>query len=217
MQVDLKFIEELKNKDDKAWEHVRKLCYSISYRYAQDKNITDDIVHDAIENIINNLHRFSPEKGKGSVDANFKNWIKRIVKNIYLNFRKKKQREMSEKEFEMAMGLKEGDSNGIDNCLSLDTCFAIDTNPLRNIAVKEVLDIFGEIKDIRKRTILILNIIYGHTTKEVADIRNENFDAVQTIMHRGRNELMDLFKRKGIDVNYLDPNEWKNIRYKRKI
>lgn len=221
--IDLKFIEDLKNGEDKAWKQVRRLCYRKIYSYTQDHQITDDLVQDSIGKIIKALPDYSPKKGKSTVDANFKNWVGEIAYNTYLNYREKKQREVTFKELETALGLDksdglliEEDTESLSDLLSLSMhyTFSPKTNPLLDSAIDEVFSVIRGMKDVRGRLAVILKFFYGMKINEIADILRENVDTINNVIYRGKDAIKKMFIEKGIDVGYLEPSDWdiKHIR-----
>ncbi len=217
-KIDLQFIEEIGKGDEKALDHVRKLCYSHINPYTQDDDISKELVDAAIEKIIKALKRYNPKGGKGTIESNFRKWLKRIAINTWLDYREKRKREIAFSELSNMLGITEEDSEFIENDFrSLDDLLSMKVyeryshrhNPLWNVAVKEVINVFNKIENSRKRIAVILKYVYGMKTTEIALIMRENFDAIQTTIHRSRKELRKEFESKGIDKDYLNPGSWR--------
>jgi RNA polymerase sigma factor (sigma-70 family) len=219
--INLQFIEEVKNGDGKAFEVVRKLCYSTVYDYAKDNDISQDLVSEALEKIIKAIKRYNPKSGRGTIESNFRRWIKRICVNIWLDYRERKKREITFSELACALNISDDDRAVIEkNFSSLEELlnmkvyqrFPCTNNPEWNMAVREVISVFGRIRDSRKRVAVVLKYFYGMTTKEISVLMKENFDSIQTTIHRCRKELKNEFIEKGIDAAYLDSDYWrKNV------
>lgn len=211
-------MQNLEHGDEKSFDRVKKLCYSCINSYTKDHESTEALVPLAFDKIVDALAKYDPDKGKGSIEANFKKWVKKIAFNTYLDYRERKKREITFTELANALGLDEADRHVIEgNATSLEQLLSREAynrypardNPLWNIAVKEVIDVIHSMEDGRKRIALMLKFVYGLTTAEIADVMKENFDSIQSVIHRAAKELRETFLEKGIDANYLDPDSWR--------
>ena len=216
--IDQNFMQNLDQGEQQAFERVKKLCYSSINFYTKNRETTEELASIALDKVVDTIHGYNPTKGNGSIEANFKKWVKKIAYNTYLDYRERKKREVTFTELAAALGLDAADrdviesgSESLDKVLSLEAYnrYPSRDNPLWNIAVKEVLDVMNGVEDGRKRIALLLKFVYGFTTIEIADVMKENFDSIQSVIHRATKELRARFEEKGIDANYLDPGSWK--------
>ncbi|MBI5847161.1 MAG: RNA polymerase sigma factor [Nitrospirae bacterium] len=218
-EIDTNFLESLKKGEEKAYLRTRKWCYSYFYDYVKNDEDTKDLVSVSIEKIRKGLSTFNSSKGKGNIESNFRSWIKTINRNTYLDYRDRKKRELSFSELSAALGFDDEDSSLMEkntgsliDMLSSNAYdnYSFKDNPLWNIAVKEVIAVIGSVKEPRKKIALILKFIYGFKTNEIAEIMSENFDSIQSVLHRSTLELRELYIKKGIEADYLDPDSLKN-------
>lgn len=217
-RLDLEFIDKVKIGEADALEHIRKLCYSHIYAYTKDNDITKELVAQVMEKIVKSIKRYKPQKGKGNIEGNFKKWLNRISRNVWLDYRERKKREITFSELANTLGISDEDSELLENnferledMLSLKIYQSLPhrNNPEWTLARKEVFGFFSNFSDSRKKVALILKFIYGMTTKQVAEIMNENFDSIQTTIHRSKKELKNQFIARGIDADYLNPVSWR--------
>jgi len=216
--IDQNFMQHLDKGEKEAFDRVKKLCYSCINSYTRDHDVTEELVPLAFDKIVDALAQYNPEKGKGSIEANFKKWIRTIAFNAYLDYRERKKREVTFSELATAMGLDEqdrelveSDAESLDNLLSMEAYkrYPSRDNPLWNLAVKEVIGVMNSVEDSRKKKALLLKFVYGLTTEEIADVMKENFDSIQSVIHRATKELRNKLLDKGIDADYLDPVSWR--------
>ena len=76
-----------RNKKKAQLEFYKKyspVLRAVAYRYMDDKDIADDLVHDAVINIFEKIKQY---KGEGS----FEGWIKRIMINTILMYYRKQK------------------------------------------------------------------------------------------------------------------------------
>jgi len=216
--IDLQFMEKIVQGDAEAFQFLKRLCYSCINSYTKDHDITEELVPLAVDKALDGLPNYRPLKGKGTIEANFKKWVKTIAYHVYLDHRERRKREITFSELANAMGLDdndrqvmEADPESLAQMLGMEAYnrYPSRDNPLWDMAVKEVIDVIHGVEDVRKKTALLLKFIYGMTTAEIAEIMRENFDSIQTVIHRSTKELRSIFIKKGIDADYLDPGAWR--------
>jgi RNA polymerase sigma factor (sigma-70 family) len=217
-RFDLDFIEALKSDDEKAYERVRIFSYKHALLYIKNREDAEDIASDAVISIRNSIKKYKPSKGKGTIENNFKGWVKKIVLNAYLDLREQKKRDAT---FEMLSGaLNLGDderealengSRQIDERLSLEVYagYPFKNNPEWSLAARDVIEATKKLKTPKKRIAILLKYLYNFKTHEIANLMGENFDAIQTVIHRTRAEMLAIYKEHGIDADYLAPESWR--------
>lgn len=217
-KIDHNFIEALKKDEDKAWESVYRYCYKHALHYIKHPQEAEDIASKACVSIKNKIGDYKPEKGKGNLESNFKAYARKIVFNSYLDLREERQREATFDLLSNALGLDntdreliESSAENMDRLLSLKA-YEDSTdrnNPEWNLAAKEVLEMVNLIKEPRKRIALLLKYLYDYKTHEIANLMKENFDSIQTLIHRTRAEMKTIYEGEGIDQGYLAPETWR--------
>lgn len=212
------FIRLLRAKDEKSYKALRTFCRDYAVQHTEDLKAANEIASQTILKVIQAIHAFDPVAGRGNIEANFKRWVKTIAYHCFVDERKREQKMATFSSLAVALNLNdmekdalETDYASIDDMLSAQVYAA---NPEKDspgwiTAVKEVFAVIARLKPVRKRIAVLLKYYCGFTTQDVALIMNEKFDAVQTLIHRTRKELCELFLKKGIDVHYLDKEFWR--------
>jgi RNA polymerase sigma factor (sigma-70 family) len=223
-RFDTTFIDALKNDEAKAYERLQLFSYRYAFEYLRNKEDAEDIAADAVIRIRKAIKRYRPSQGKGGVEANFKAWLRKIIFRAYLDFREKKQREVTLDVLVNAMNLGGEDREAIEGDFeSIDTMFGLKAyeshpfkgNPEWTLALIEVFGVVRKLKEPRKRIALLLKYLYNFKTHEIASLMGENFDAIQTVIHRTRAEMMAIYQEHGIDADYLSPESWRIKHLKR--
>lgn len=227
--IDLQFICRLKDMDSEAYLETERICSDYINRYVQDNDITKhDILPDVIDKVIAALrekHNAGGEAGlrdyfqHHSLPAkqNFLGWLKKICRNGFLDYSKKKSHEIGPDDLGKMMGLDESDHAYLESTSAYEDLVQrangrrndVRNNPEWRIAVKEVLAVVDDIKDPRKRVAVILKYLYGMTTQEVADALHVNFDMIQTLLNRTKKAIGKKLTDKKIDRYYLDAEDWR--------
>lgn len=219
LKVDSEYIEALRNDDEKAYERLRLFSYKRVFNYIRNHEDAEDIASDVLIQIRQSIKKkYKPSKGKGTIESNFKAWIKEIIFNKYLDFRKRQQREATLDQLSGALNLTdddrdviEKDFNSIDKMLSIKAydSYPFRHNPQWSLAAQEVIEATKKLNNPKKRIALLLMYLCGFTEEEISELMKENFHAIQTVIHRARKEMKTIFEKYGIDAEYLLPESWR--------
>ena len=215
VEYNAEFLKRLSDGDNAAWDEVRRACFLRIYSYVKDRDLAMDIAQQTCMKIWEYLPTFHAEKGRGSLGANLRAWINRICFNTLSSFMKERKKEIMLDDMVDAWGM---DSSDIVRILNrTDAVFARgrlsyvyhEGDPASGVVMNEIVSEILKLADDRKKKALILRCIYGHTIDEIANIMNENFDAVQTLMYRALAKLRENLSSRDIDISYPDDDEWK--------
>ncbi len=225
-EINEEFIAGLRdNPDDPNWKRVWSMCYRQARWKAQDHDIAGDIAGDAVERIVKYLKRFNPTKGKGSVEANFREWVKTCTKSAYATYWDKRKHEESITQVINSLGLSdknrefmESNPHALGQAIEADSYGRIPQvqNPVYNLAVKDILDVVLTLPKVEHRHAVLLRFLYGWKTSEIADLLKTTSQAVSNVLNRAIKKLKKEFEAKGIDKNYLRPKDW-DQHYEKKL
>jgi len=217
-KFDLSFIEALKSDDERAYEKLRLFAYKRAFDYLKTHEDADDVASDALMSIRDSIKKYRPSKGRGSVESNFKAWVKKIIFNAYLDLREARKREASFEMLACALDLgddggkaTEGDYKGVDAMLSMEVyeAYPFKHNPQWALAAAEVIESTKKLKNPKKRLAFLLMYLCGFTEREISELMKENFHSIQTVIQRARKEMKVICEKQGIDVSYLSPESWR--------
>jgi RNA polymerase sigma-70 factor (ECF subfamily) len=89
MVIKQKIIEQLKKRDEQAFEYVynltKKGVYIVIYNILKDHNMTQDIMQDAYLKMLDKIDQYQ-------VKTNFYNWLLMISKNLALDTYRREQK-----------------------------------------------------------------------------------------------------------------------------
>jgi len=165
-------IEEKKKEfEEIAFSYMDSL-YNVALRMTRDGSDAEDLVQDAYLR----AYRFFDKFEKGT---NFKAWLFKILKNVYINKYRKKSKtpqmvDVSTIESSSDLGVSETPENAIfDQLLDDDITTAMDSLPEEfNLAI-------------------VLSDLEGFSYKEIAEILDIPIGTVMSRLHRGRKILRD--------------------------
>lgn len=175
--------DKKKEFEEIAFQYMDSL-YGAALRMTRDGNDAQDLVQDAYLR----AYRFFGKFEKGT---NFKAWLFRILKNVYINkYRKelKKPQMVEISDVEAFGGLKEEvspEDEIFDKLLDDDITNAIDNLP------EEF------------RLAIILSDLRGFSYKEVAEILDCPIGTVMSRLHRGRRLLRDSLREYAKKHGYI--------------
>ena len=217
--IDKGFIERLRKGGEAEAEAARAILYSRIFLYVQDRDIAEDITHKVIEKMLRKKWRdFRPQKGKGNVAANFRAWLKEVGRNAFLDYRRKRSREMTLSELSLAMGLDtndlkalDGDYEVLDQMLSMEVFRRnpLKDNPLWKIDADKVIEAVMEVPERHKRMAFFLKFGYGFSIEETARIMKTNTDKITTDIYRTQKKVREVLLSWGFDASHLDPDTWR--------
>jgi len=143
-----------KNKRDAQtalYEKYAPMLRGITYRYLDQAEIANDLVHDALIRILTKIKQF---KGDGS----FEGWMKRIMVNTVLeHFRKRKTKTVFDETY-MSTVEDEKEEN-----------FYL--NVLETTSQQEIVELINNLPE-RYRLVFNLYVFDNHTHKEIAQLLN---------------------------------------------
>lgn len=213
------FINRLRKGGEAESEAARAILYSRVYLYVQDRDIAEDITQQVLEKMIRKQWRdFRPQKGKGNITANFRAWMREVARNAFIDYRRKRSREMTLSELSQAMGLDNSDMKVLDKDLeALDRMLSLEVyrrnplkdNPLWKIDADKILAAVREVPEKRKRMAFLLKFGYGFSIEDTARIMKENRDRITTDIYRTQKKVREILLSRGIDASHLDPDTWK--------
>ncbi len=175
-----------KNKKKAQFELYKKyapVLRAVAYRYLNDRDIADDLVHDAIINIFEKINQY---KGSGS----FEGWMKRIMINTILMYFRK-QKFILPIDDSYMMKNKEDESDG--------DFFVKITN---KVSQQEILELINNLPA-GYRMVFNLYVFENYTHKQIAKMLNISESTSKTQLMRARKmlkqQLMELLKRKNFE------------------
>jgi len=177
--ISLSIIKQAQAGDMNAIECIYRTycepCHFLAFRICRDKALSEDIVHDAFMNIIQQI---SGLKDKAVIGG----WIKRIVTNVAINKLRKYSRieSLPSKDEEMLI------SNNLFEHQWLDICDDLE-KLMTNLSVTT-------------RAVLILHEIEGYTHQEIAEIFDKTESFSKAALSRAYTKLKQLALAQG--VNY---------------
>ncbi|MCI4667715.1 MAG: RNA polymerase sigma factor [Bacteroidia bacterium] len=146
--TDEHLLEGCRKKDRQSqrrlYERYFETMTFVCYRYAKDKEIAHDLVHEGFIKVFKNIHSF---KNKGSLEG----WIRRVMVNVCLDYLRREKRFVGEVPI----------SEAADS--------AIDENAINNLEAEYILEKIAELPD-PLRTVFNLYIIEGYPHKEIAKL-----------------------------------------------
>ncbi len=179
---DVSLIKLCKQNNAKAQMQLYdKYCdamFKIAFRYVNDAYIAEDIMQESFLKVFVKMNDFNLEN-------NFGGWLKRIVINKALDWLKQKklnQESFSEAHFK------------IEECKEKD--WQIDTNESVELVYKAINKLPEQFK-----VVLKLFLLEGYDHNEISSILNITNVASRTILHRGKQKLVQQLKGQKLCLN----------------
>ncbi len=175
-----------KNKKDAQialYERYAPMLRGITYRYLSGADVANDLVHDALIQILSKIKQF---KGQGS----FEGWMKRITVNTILaHFKKQRTLNVFDETY---MATKED--------LQDENFFA---GILDKISREEIIDLIN-LLPAGYKTVFNLFVFDGYSHKEIAETLNISENTSKTQLMRARNllkqKLTEVLKQRNFEI-----------------
>jgi RNA polymerase sigma factor (sigma-70 family) len=202
------FIDHLQTGDEEAWKTLRKMILFQARKYPAIGIVDpEELTHDVMMKIQGTIGTYQPEKGKGTIEQNFRRWVSMIVSNTYKSHWKHEKRHISTEDVVRGLHLPQNwqervprEPEAIEASL-----FSPSDNPETIYRRRQVLALVECLDTPRKRLAAYDYYILGCTIKETALRRGEKEDAMNTLLMRDiKNELRQIAKERRIDPRYLD-------------
>ncbi len=166
------------------YQKYAPMLRGITYRYLNQFDIANDLVHDALILILSKIRQF---KGAGS----FEGWMKRIMVNTVLAyFRKQKQLQLFDETYMPAKD-NEQDNNFF-------------TGILEQTSQQEILNLINELPA-GYRMVFNLYVFENYSHKEIAELLNVSENTSKTQLMRAkkmlRQQLTELLKQRNFEIN----------------
>lgn len=146
--TDEHLVEGCRKKDRQSqrrlYERYFETMSFVCFRYAKDRDIAHDLVHEGFIKVFKNIHSF---QNKGSLEG----WIRRVMVNVCLDYLRR------EKRFAGEVPITEAAESSIDE------------DAVSNLEAEYILEKIGELPD-PLRTVFNLYIIEGYPHKEIAKL-----------------------------------------------
>ena len=167
MKKELQLIEDLKTRDEEAFEIIynkySKLIYYIALSITKNKEDAEEVVQDTFLNMFNHINSYT-EKDK------FKSWLMQIARNLSYNkvTRNKEKNTIKDEEIVNSAKAKNDDINLL-------------------LTIKGILDY-------ESSNIVILKIVYNFSFKEIASEYNMTVNQVQGLYYQALKKLKKEFR-----------------------
>ncbi len=146
--------------------------YRVAYYYTKNRDDAEDLVQDTFIRAYKFFSKFKR-------NTNFKSWILKIMRNIYITKSKKKSKEKSIKNHE----------------LDFSKDYSLEDDYLDNVTISEVRDAILMLPR-EFREVIMLSDISGLMYEEIAKIIKVPVGTVRSRLHRGRLILKERLKEK---------------------
>lgn len=181
-------IEDIKNKDDKAFDELvlmyMKKAYSVAFRFMRNDGDAQDMVQEAFLKVYINIGSYNKK-------YNFSSWFYRILINCCINALKKRSRRRflldsweKDKTLEIEK-LEIGKDNSIRDP---------EEDLIRKEKNKIIMDGVYALPE-KQRDILMLYDIEGFSQNEISDILNIPLGSVMSRLFYGRKRLKKYLKK----------------------
>lgn len=172
-----------RNAQTALYEKYAPMLRGITYRYLSGADVANDLVHDALIQIISKIKQF---KGQGS----FEGWMKRITINIILTYFKKQKR-----------------LSAFDEAFMTDKEEQLDENFFAEILEKtsqeEIINLINELP-VGYKTVFNLYVFENYSHKEIADSLNISISTSKSQLMRARKTLKEnlttLLKERNFEI-----------------
>jgi RNA polymerase sigma-70 factor (ECF subfamily) len=178
-------IYRLKEGDGIAFKHLvesrQSLVFNTVLGFLQSQEDAEDVTQDVFIKIFESIHQFKSESALST-------WVYRVAVTTALEFIRRKKRK---KRFGLLSPLF-----GEDNTPTLE--LPDFHHPGVSLDNKEKASIlFKAIKELpeNQQIAFILNKVEGLSYQEVAEIMKTSLSAVESLLHRAKNNLRDLLKK----------------------
>jgi RNA polymerase sigma-70 factor (ECF subfamily) len=164
------------SEDKELFEDYFKMykddVYRVAYYYTRNSDEAEDLVQDTFIRAYKFFSKFRK-------DTNFKSWILKIMRNIYITKSKKKSKENSIKNYE----------------LDFSKDYSLENDYLDNVTISEIRDAILMLPR-EFREVIILSDISGLMYEDIAKIIKVPVGTVRSRLHRGRLILKERLKEK---------------------
>ena len=174
------FIKKLKSGDETAFrecvESHKDKVLNTCYRFVQNRDDAEDLAQEVFIEVYRSISHFRE-------DAELSTWIYRIAVNKSLDFVRKKKRKKR-----IAYVLSYFGSADEEKDLQLSA----PTNPQSDLEQKERIQILNKAIDSlpeNQKVAITLSKYEGFSNKEIAEIMETSVSAVESLIHRAKNNL----------------------------
>ena len=156
-------MNEDKNLFEEYFNKYKDDVYRVAYYYTKNKDDAEDLLQDTFIRAYRFFYRFKK-------NTNFKSWILKIMRNIYITGNKKKQRE-----------------HAISQNIELipDKSYLPEADSLNSVTITEMKESILMLPR-EFREVIILSDIEGLMYEEIAKIIKIPVGTVRSRLHRGR-------------------------------
>ena len=159
----------------------KKLIASYFYRLTDNVELVNELTHLATIKIFKSNGEFENNARKSA-------WIKKLVKNIYIDYYRHKTAKKNSHVFYVEDYNMIG---GVSDYTS-DAKFNIDYD--RNENVKKILDCVDKLSE-NERDTFLLRIYYNLSFDEICERLNCKKNTALTYMHRAKNKIKEMYER----------------------
>lgn len=177
MLSELELIEGCRRGDPDArrelYERYGRVLYAICCRYAKDRDMAQDLMHDGFIVILTKIGEFRFE-------GSFEGWCKRVMVNSVLGYLRKNNPLNQSVEVDSVVQIKDGAEDVLSKLTTDDVMECIDRLPEGY------------------KTILNLYAIEGYSHKEIGEMLNISENTSRSQYSRARAKLIDVLAERGI-------------------
>lgn len=159
----------------------RKLIASYFYQLTDNIELVNELTQLATIKIFKSNGEFENDARKAS-------WIKKLVRNIYIDYYRNKNAKKNSHVFYIE---NYNVLTGVSD-YTADAKFDIDYNGIEK--VKKILDCADKLSE-RERDTFLLRIYYNLSFDEIAEIFNCGRNTALTYMHRAKNKIKEMYER----------------------
>lgn len=178
MLTEIQLVEGCRKGDPIArrqlYERYSRTLYAVCCRYAKDRDMAQDLMHDGFIVILTKIGEF---RGEGSLEG----WCRRVMVNSVLGYLRK--------------------NNPLNQCTEVETMVQVKdggADVVSKMSNDDLMDCIAELSD-GYRTILNLYAVEGYSHKEIGETMNISEATSRSQYSRARARLVEMLEKRGIN------------------